>query len=153
MFKKLGYMLCGALLAAAVGTAFAVTGTPPGTGPSLIDGAWLNALAGGLNNTFQSGITAAGTTQATATALTSGVKLVEIDTAAGNTGVNLPSALAGASINIYNAGANIVTVYPAVANNPITAIQDTINAGVSTPLTPTFALVCSTARNGIWGCK
>lgn len=153
MFKKFGYMIVGAFVAAALGTAFAVVGTAPGTGPALQDGTWLNGLAGGQNYSFQSAITALGTTQATATALTAGIRQYEIDTAANGTGVNLPGAIAGAAASIFNNGANIVTVFPAIANNPITAAQDVINGGTSTALTPTQALLCFSARNGRWSCK
>src|SRR5258707_15266465 len=91
-------MAIGAFVAAAVSAAIAVTGTPPGTGPQLVDGAWLNGLAGGNNWSFQSGIAAAGTTQATATQLAGGTYFVEGDTAASGTGVNLPAWLPGGEV-------------------------------------------------------
>lgn len=150
MLKTIASAFMGAIIAAAVGAAFAVTGTPPGTGPQLIDGAWLNALAGGTNYSFQSGITAAGTTQATATAIAPGIYLVEIDTAAASTGVNLPSCIAGTQMQVYNNGAQTLTIYPAVANNPITAAQDTINNATSITLASHVATSPFCAKAGVW---
>src|SRR5258707_10331172 len=88
-------MAIGAFVAAAIGAALAVVGTPPGTGPQLVDGAWLNGLAGGSNYTFQSGIAAAGTTQATATQLPAGIYFVEVDTVPSGAGVNFPAFFPG----------------------------------------------------------
>ena len=57
------------------------------------------------------GITAAGTTQATATELIAGINM--IGTAASGTGVALsPNATPGAFQLVYNGGANPVKVYP-----------------------------------------
>lgn len=114
------------------GAALAVGNPPlPNAGPALPDSQWLNGLANGQNASYQYGITALGTTQATATQLPAGVALLEIDTAAASTGVNLPPALPGTEISVYNNGAHTITVYPAVANNPVTAVQDTINGGTT----------------------
>jgi hypothetical protein len=56
-------------------------------------------------------ITAAGTTQATATLLINGINL--IGTAAAGTGVVLSSnATPGSSQTVYNGGANAVNVFP-----------------------------------------
>lgn len=55
-------------------------------------------------------ITAAGTTQATATLLINGINM--IGTAAAGTGVVLFAYNPGASQTVYNGGANAVTVYP-----------------------------------------
>jgi hypothetical protein len=135
--------------------AHAAVGTAPGTGFQLVDGAWLNGLAGGLNNTYQSGLTAAGTTQATATQIPSGIYLVEVDTAAASTGVNLPPCLPGTELNLYNNGANTLSVYPAVANNPVTAAQDTINNGTSLSggMATHTAEFFFCAKAGVWAAK
>ena len=59
----------------------------------------------------ESGISAAGTTQATATELTAADS--EITTVAAGTGVVLNASLAaGDSQSVFNAGANAVRVYP-----------------------------------------
>jgi hypothetical protein len=150
MFKTLRDMLLGAVCCAAVGVAAAAVGTPPGTGPGLVDGAWLNGLAGGQNYTYQSGITAAGTTQATATALPTNIYLIEIDTVAASTGVNLPPCLPGTQMQIYNNGAQTLTIYPAVANNPLTAAQDTINNATSITLASHVATSPACAKAGNW---
>jgi hypothetical protein len=156
MLKTALNMLVGAFICAAVGAASALVGTapPPGSGPALVDGVWLNGLAGGLNNLYQSGITAAGTTQATATQLPSGILLVEVDTAAASTGVNLPPCIPGTEVNLYNNGANPLAVFPAVANNPITAAQDTINNAVSFagPASHVSAFFFC-AKAGVWAAK
>jgi hypothetical protein len=56
-------------------------------------------------------LTAAGTTQATALALTSDYN--HIGTAAASSGVRLPTAVAGMEVLVFNKGANAVNVYPA----------------------------------------
>lgn len=152
MLKTIRDMLFGALIVASVGSAMALVGTPPlaGSGPQLIDGTWANGLANGTNYSFQSGITAAGTTQATGTQLPAGIFLIEIDTAAASTGVNLPPCIPGTQLQIYNNGAQTVTIYPAVANNPLTAAQDTINNGTSITLASHVATSPACAKAGNW---
>lgn len=155
MLKTICNMLAGALVAAAVGSAFAVVGTPPIPGPGLVDGQWLTGLAGGLNNLYQAGITATGTTQATGAQLPSGILLVQVDTAAASTGVNLPPCIPGTELNLYNNGASTLAVYPAVANNPITAAQDTINnaAALSGGVATHVAQLFFCAKAGVWASK
>lgn len=58
-----------------------------------------------------SSVSAAGTTQATATALTASFSIVT--TAAANSGVQLPTATGSGTFIVVNNGANTVTVYPA----------------------------------------
>lgn len=150
MFKTISGMLAGALISAAIGAAFAVTGQVPVNGFAPVDGTWLLGLSGGQNYAYQYGITAAGTTQATATQLPAGIFLVEIDTAAASTGVNMPSCIPGTQMQIYNNGAQTVTIYPAVANNPITAAQDTINNATSITLASHVATSPFCAKAGVW---
>lgn len=157
MLKTALNMLIGAMITAAVATAFAVTGVPPtpGQGPLLPDGNWLLGVANGVNFSYQSGITAAGTTQATATQLPAATNMVEVDTTASSTGVALPPALPGTNIQLYNNGANTLSVYPTVPNNPVTSAQDTINNGTSfSGGVATHVLIdCFAAKAGIWACK
>jgi len=132
-------------------------GTPPlaGMEQGLVDATWLLGIAAGQNETFQSGITAAGTTQAGATQLPSGIALIEIDTAPANAGVALPFAIAGTEIGVFNAtSSTTLKYYPNVANNPLTGAQDTIN-GATSVTTPGAQSVTwfSCAKNGIWGAK
>ncbi len=87
-----------------------------------------DAVANQNGNSGAYGIAAAGTTQATATQLTS--VLNQVDTAAASTGVNLPSSRGLRSTPyqyclIVNNGANSLTVYAAVPASGVTA--DTIN--------------------------
>lgn len=64
------------------------------------------ALAGGVAAT----VSAAGTTQGTATALVASKNLVS--TVAASSGVRLPLVEIGDDVLIYNGGANALTVYP-----------------------------------------
>jgi hypothetical protein len=132
--------------------ALAVVGTPPTPygGPALQDSQWLLGLSQGNNYAFQSGISAAGTTQATATALPSGVFLIEVDTAAASSGINLPFCIPGLQLQIYNNGAQTLTIYPAVANNPLTSAQDTINNTTTLSLSSHTATSPACAKAGNW---
>lgn len=65
-----------------------------------------DAIQGGVNLT----LSAAGTTQATATAINT--SQVYISTAAASSGVILPAVQQGDWIVIYNGGANAVMIYP-----------------------------------------
>lgn len=131
-------------------------GTPPGNGPQLIDGTFINAMCSTLNETTASGIVAAGTTQATATLIPAAIALVEVDTVPGSSGISLPFAFLGTEIQVINSTSTTMVVYPNVANNPITAAQDTINGASSVSVTgvsggTVSALVC--AKNGKWFLK
>lgn len=152
MLKTILNMVVGAFVTAAVGAAFAVTGQVPVNGFAVPDGTWLLGLSGGTNYTYQSGITGAGTTQATATQLPAGIFLLEVDTTAASTGVNLPPCIPGTQAVLYNNGANPLIVYPAVANNPITAAQDTINNGttLSGNLASHVSIAFACAKAGVW---
>ena len=155
MLKTILNMLAGALIAASVGTAYAVIGTAPTDGPQLVDGTWLQGLAGGHNRIYQYGFTAVGTTQATALQLPTRVALMEVDTTTASTGVALPPALKGVTTSLYNNGASTLTVYPSIQNNPVTAAQDTINNSTtwSGGLATHVLLSCIAAKDGVWACK
>lgn len=156
MLKTIANMALGALIFAGVSAAIAATGfAPQNNGFAMQDGTWLNGLAGGVNFAYQYGVTAAGTTQATSTQLPTGAFLVEVDTAAASTGVALPPCLQGTSIELYNNGAQTLTVYPAVANNPVTAAQDTINNGTSLSggMATHTPEIFFCAKNGVWAAK
>ena len=83
----------------------------------------LNILRGGfsagqakaVNGAIATGLTAAGTTRGTALALTGDTNV--IGTAAASSGVALPSCEIGDSCEVYNGGANAVTVYPDAASS------------------------------------
>lgn len=150
MIKTILNMLAGAFVAAAVSAAFAVTGTVPQPGFQAVDGTWLLGLSNGQNYSYQSGITAAGTTQATATQLPASIYLLEVDTAAASTGVNAPPCLPGTQFVLHNNGANTISIYPAVANNPVTAAQDTINNTTSITLATRTPIAFACAKAGVW---
>lgn len=155
MLKTIRDIAIGAFIAAGITAALAVTGTPPTNGFMLVDGAWLNALASGQNMSFQSGLTAAGTNQATALQLNPGIYMFEIDTVASGTGVALPACIAGTELSIYNNGANTLAVFPSIANNPITSAQDTINSGTSFSggIASHAISWFACAKNGVWGAR
>jgi hypothetical protein len=159
MLKNLANMIAGAIIFAGIAAALASTGTPPlpGIGFALQDGQWLLGLAGGSNFSSQSGITAAGTNQATATQLAANIYFQEVDTAGsgGATGVALPSCLAGSEVKVLNNTAYTFDVYPNVANNPITATQDVIvtagSAGTTSTSQTTYTGKTYTCfKNGVW---
>lgn len=154
MIKTALNMLAGAFICALVSAALAVVGTPPipSNGFGMVDGTWLNGLAGGTNYSYQSGISAAGTTQATATQLPAGIFLLEVDTVGSGAGVNLPPCVPGTQNVLYNNGANPLAVYPSVTNNPITAAQDTINNGssLSGNLASHVSIAFACAKAGVW---
>lgn len=131
-------------------------GIPPGTGPQLVDGVWLQGIANGQNESYQSGISAAGTTQANATQLPSGIALIEVDTASANQGLALPPAFAGTEVGVFVSVNATVKFYPTVPNNPLTGSQDTINGGSSLTVTGAAGgtvtwFAC--AKNGVWSAK
>jgi hypothetical protein len=128
-------------------------GTTPLDGPSLVDGVWVKAVAAGENESYVSGITAAGSTQAGAKQLLAGNTLIEIDTAESGTGVALPVAIPGIEISIYNAGANTVTVYPSIANNGATGAQDTIGGTTSATIAAAASGYFFCAKVGSWASK
>jgi hypothetical protein len=65
--------------------------------------------------TAATGLTAAGTTQGTALALSGNNSIQEVTTAAASTGVKLPTATSSSWIMVVNRGANALTVYPATS--------------------------------------
>ena len=85
------------------------------------------ALNGNVNNT----VSAAGTTQATATALKTSNAFVT--TVAASAGVILENASHRDSQRVYNAGANALTIYPPVGSRIYPASTNTgINLAVNT---------------------
>lgn len=71
-----------------------------------------NGYAGGLQTvSFVNNITAAGSSQGTATVLTPAMAY-NVTTVAASTGVLLPASVAGAEVAIANNGANALLIYP-----------------------------------------
>ena len=148
-------LIAAALIAALPVTALAVVGTPPGTGPALQDGIWLNGLAGGQNWAYQAGLVATGTTQATCTAIKPGYELNEVDTATASTGLGvcLPFALPGTRLLVYNNSGQTITFYPAILNNPVSAAQDTINNGTSKTAATHVSTMFYSVAAGVWAAQ
>ena len=93
-----------------------------GNSPSFAD----LTLTGSLTKSVAGTVTAAGTTQGDATALTKTVNM--ITTATANQGVKLPTAAEGLSINIINTTAVTIKVYP---NTSDVIDGGTVNVGVN----------------------
>ena len=93
-----------------VGVAYGGTGTTTSTGSGSVV---LNTSPNitGLTVGVSAAVSAAGTNQGTATALTSDYNV--ITTAASGTGVVLPTATVGRLVNVVNKGLNAVAIYPA----------------------------------------
>lgn len=126
-------------------------GIAPTTGFQPVDNDWLNGVAGGHNMIFQNGVAAAGTSsQTTATQLADRIAMFEVDTVGSNSGVALPAAFAGVSVAIYNGTATNLIVYPSIANNPVTAAQDTINNTTSFTVNAHTGNAFTCAKNGNW---
>lgn len=96
-----------------------------------------------LNTTVNLSITAAGTNQSTATAITDTIN--STSTVAAGTGVRLPPAVVGYSITISNHGANTLLVYPATGET-----VEGLATNVAMPLLAgqTYRAACATA--GAW---
>lgn len=96
-----------------------------------------------LNTTASLSITAAGTDQATATAITSTIN--STSTVAAGTGVRLPAAQPGYTVTISNHGANTLLIYPASGET-----VEALATNVAMPLLSgqTYRAVCDTA--GAW---
>lgn len=143
-FLIAGFML----LFASVG--YTAIGIVPHSGFQAVDGDWLLGLAGGHNFTFQNGLTAVGTNQATSLQLLDRVSFLEIDTSSASTGAALPVALAGVTITVINNTANNITIFPSIVNNPVTSAQDTVNNTTSFTLNSHTAQGFTCGKNGVW---
>jgi acetolactate synthase regulatory subunit len=104
-----------------------------GTSPSLTTPT-LNSAVVDNNNA----VSAAGSTQGTATALT--VDYNVVTTVAASTGVKLPTATAGRRIVIVNKGASTLTIYPATSAYIDAGL---INAGISVASNGSIELMAS----------
>lgn len=144
------FLLPLAAVLALSGMAYAAQGTKPQQGYELMEGRYILGIAGGVNYSYQSGIAAAGTTQATSTPIAANIRLIEVDTAVTGAGISLPPAIAGTAVSIYNNGAGTMTVYPAIANNPTTGAQDTIDNTTSTTIGTHAHGFFFAAKNGNW---
>ena len=99
-------------------------------------------LSGDLKYGISGAITASGTTQGAATALTETINIVTSSTA--NHGVKLKTAVSGLKVEVYNATANKIIVYPNTSDT-----VDGGSANVGKPLAPnsSMILVCKDATN------
>ena len=93
-----------------------------GNSPSFAD----LTLTGSLTKSVAGTVTAAGTTQGDATALTKTVNMITAATA--NQGVKLPTAAAGLTIKVINTTAVTIVVYPDTSD---VIDGGTVNVGVN----------------------
>jgi len=115
-----------------------------------VAGAWM--FEAGLGATGQlslvlacDGITAAGTSQATATQLVANIN--NVTTVAAGTGVNLPASAPGQDITIMNNGANPLLVYPLQgATDTINGVAATTGIAIHPGTTATF----NSSAAGAW---
>lgn len=99
-------------------------------------------------NPTQSGMSAAGTTQGTATAIAAGI--THVSTAASGTGVVLPTSTAGISCTIHNRGANALLVYPPVSSS-IDALAANAGFSLATATSQTFNCLTGTTWYSVGG--
>ena len=88
---------------------------------NIMRGGWSAGNAKAVNGAVATGLTAAGTTLGTALALSADTNV--LGTVSSGTGVSLPSAEIGDSVEIYNGGANSVTVYPDTSSVQINSLS------------------------------
>lgn len=134
-------------------------GTPPGTGPQLVDGAWLTGIASGQNQTYQSGLTAkASGTQSNGTPIPNNISFVEFDTVGtGNDSAVLPFAEnPGTTIVVLNSTSTSMNVYSNPGTNPVTGAADKLNGSTSAAVAVagtggiTAAVEFYCAKAGVW---
>ena len=99
------------LLGSVVSASYAATASQATSASYALSASWAPGGAGGYSFTNTNNITAAGTTQGTATPLTT--KINTITTTAAGTGVILPSATVSDRLTVVNHGLNTLNVYPA----------------------------------------
>ena len=87
---------------------------------NIMKGGWSAGNAKAVNGAVATALTAAGTTLGTALALTADTNV--LGTVAASSGVSLPSCEIGDSCEVYNGGANSVTVYPDTSSVQINAL-------------------------------
>lgn len=131
-----------------------------GQGFGMPDFVWLNGLAGGNNHWFQSVTAFAGGGQAGGTPIgvanAQGIEaaLVEIRTVAtANDSAQLPQAVAGKILAVFNSSATSANVYANPNTNKATGTKDTINAGINTDayaMAGGVSVLFFCPRDGVW---
>lgn len=131
-----------------------------GQGIGMPDFVWLNGLAGGNNRYTQSVTAFAGGGQASSTPMgvpnPQGIEagLAEIKVvASANDSVQLPQAIAGKVLFVFNSTANSANVYANPNNNKATSALDTINGNTNVTayaLVGGKSVVFFCPRDGIW---
>jgi hypothetical protein len=128
--------------------------TNPGAGKEIADaidnttnGSFVNlALTGALTDSATGGLSATGTTQGTALALTTDLNYFSTVAATLNTGAKLPAAAAGRDVLVMNGGANPLNIYPLGASDVINGLGATNPTVLPSGQLAWFS--CATA--GVW---
>ena len=87
---------------------------------NIMKGGWSAGNAKAVNGAVATGLTATGTTLGTALGLKADTNV--FGTVASGTGATLPSCEIGDSCEVYNGGANSLTVYPDTSSVQINAL-------------------------------
>jgi hypothetical protein len=103
---------------------------------NIMRGGFSAGNAKAVNGAIATALTAAGTVIGDALDLTADTNV--IGTAAASSGVQLPASELGDSVEIYNGGANAVTVYPDTTSSTINGLS----AGSGFPLATNTACYC-----------
>lgn len=111
---------------------------------NIMQGGFSAGSAKSINGAIATGLTAAGTTLATALDLTADTNV--ISTCASGAGVQLPATEIGDSVEVYNGGANSCTVYPDASANQINALT----AGSGFLLATNTACFCRKITSTRW---
>lgn len=130
-------------------------GVPPGTGPQLVDGAWLTGLAGGVNQSFIAGVNLATNSQTTGYFLPGLLQLVEVDTAIASGSLTLPAALAGTEIAIFNnATGQTINVFanpnPNAQNAGALDKINTLSNATAITIANNTNLIFFSMKSGLW---
>ena len=138
-----GATVSGSLKTLNIGTAGVSGSTTAINIGSAVSGATsTTTLSGLVVNSISAAVSAAGTTQGTATGLVSNINNVTV-VAVGAAGVRLPTAVAGMRILVRNSdSADVLSIYPATGgqiNALGTNVASTLVAGLTTELVATTA--------------
>lgn len=107
----------------------------------MMGGGLSAGTAKAINGSVAPALTATGTNQATALELNAAFNL--LTTVAASTGVKLPSCEVGDTVEVYNAGANTLTIYPDSSSN-INSLSANTGISLATATAIKFRRVTST---------
>ncbi len=124
-------------------SASASTGSVTLSLPSALTVPGSLTVTSALNLSTTTGISAAGSTQGTATAITTDINIVS--TVGASQGVVLPTATAGRVLKVTNLGANALSIYPASG-----ASIDALSANAATTLAVGMSIEIMATSTTVW---